>query len=255
VTSSPRPDEPGSRPTRRPDSTDPDLSPLPPRGSLAETGHLPAYPSEGPALVAEGDDPEAEHDPYGGDHEAVEDGLRGSREPAAASVAERISRRPRDMVISIGLLLVIVFGLFGLYSWLGGDDGGRVDPAQAISEARAANEFPVAVPTGLSDKWTSVSAVYQPQAAGAVLRIGWRTPGDGTIQLIEGNLPPDTLLTRELGANARDIGDAEIGGNQWQVYDAREGERAYVQQQAGRTIIVVGKTSEAEFKQFIESLR
>jgi hypothetical protein len=189
------------------------------------------------------------------EHEVVEDGLQDSRESGAAAVAERISRRPRDMVLSIGLLLVLVLGLFGLYRWLGGGDEGQVDPAAAIAEARAANAFPVAVPTGLSPDWKSVSAVYQPQSAGAVLRIGWRTPGGGSIQLIEGNLPPDTMMTRELGTNANSTGSADIGGHQWQVYDARQGERAYVLQETGRLTIVVGKASEAEFRKVIESLR
>jgi hypothetical protein len=263
VTSSPRPDEPGPHAPRRPDSTDPDLAPV----ALTETGHLPSYVDEGPAGRHDVDgspgepplddpdalDPDALADR---DHEAVEDGLQSSREPGAVAVAARLSRRPRDMAISIGVLLVAVFALFGLYRCLGGDEVATVDPGPTYAEARQAGAFPVAEPAGLGDEWRPVSAVYVPQTAGDVLRVGWRTPEDGTLQLIESNLSPDALLPKELGADAQATGAAQdVNGKQWQVYEARKGERAYVLQEPGRTVIVVGKAADAELRQFVASLK
>jgi hypothetical protein len=268
VTSSPRPDEPAPHAARRPDSTDPDLAPV---SALTETGHLPAYASPyadeasadrfdvdgDPRDVDELDDDAFDADPLADlDHEAVEDGLQTSREPGALAVADRLSRRPRDMVISLGVILVVVFALFGLYRCLGGDEGATVDAGPTYAEARRAAAFTVVEPAGLGDDWRSVSAAYVPQTAGDVLRVGWRTPQDGTLQLIESNLSPDALLTKELGADARATGAAEdINGKQWQVYDARKGERAYVLQEPGRTIIVVGKASDTELRQFVTALR
>jgi hypothetical protein len=123
-------------------------------------------------------------------------------------------------------------------------------------EARRDNAFPVLVPTGLPDGWKSVSADYQPQSGGAMLRIGWRSPDEGTLQLIESDIVPATLITRELGPDAQPT-DAVVdeGGRQWQVYDARGGETAYVFQEAERTIIVTGKASEEELREFVRSLK
>jgi hypothetical protein len=247
VTSSPGPDESGRHAPRRPDSTDPDLAPLPP---VSAEGPLPNYGE--PAQVAVDDDEEFDDDTRG-----VEDtGLFQPQEPAATAVAQRLGRRPRDMIISMGVLLVVVFTLFGLYRCLGGDTGSTVDPNSVYAEARDAKDFTVLVPTGLSDDWKSVSADYQPHSGGATLRVGWRSPKDGTLQLIESDIVPATLITRELGADAGPTGKVvEEGGRQWQVYDARNGETAYVFQEAERTVIITGKAEEQEMREFVRSLK
>ena len=251
VTSSPGPDESGRHAPRRPDSTDPDLAPLPP---VSADGPLPNYGE--PAAVATDDDFYRDDDLDGGAREVEETGLLNPHEPAATAVAQRLGRRPRDMVISIGVLLVVVFTLFGLYRCLGGDEVTTVDPGPAYEEARDAKEFPVLVPTGLSDDWKSVSADYQPQSGGATLRVGWRSPDEGQLQLIESDIVPATLLTRELGPDAAPTGAVvDEGGRQWQVYNARNGETAYVFQEAERTVIVTGKATEEELREFVRSLK
>lgn len=223
---------------------------------MTDTGPLPSYAQE-PAQVAgavDVDDPDTEADD---DSEAVEDGLQGSREPAARAVAARLSRRPRDMVISIGLLLAVVFALFGLYRWLGGDEPTRIDPGPAFEQARNAKAFPVLEPSGLPSGWTPVSATYQQQTGGSLLRVGYTSPGGEGAQLIEGNVQPDILLTRELGGDSAQVtGDVvDLGGRQWQVYNARDDERAYVLQEPDRTVIVIGQASDEELKQLAEALR
>jgi hypothetical protein len=73
---------------------------------------------------------------------------------------------------------------------------------------------------------------------------------------VESNVAPDILLTRELGPDARATGDlVDVGGRQWQVYDARDGDRAFVSQEAERTVIVIGKASEEELRQFAGALK
>lgn len=250
VTSSPGPDEAGRHAPRRPDSTDPDLAPLPP---VSADGPLPNYGEPAAVATSEEDD---DTDFDGGAREVEETGLLNPHEPAAAAVAARIGRRPRDMVISVGLLLVVVFALFGMYRCLGGDQVAEVDAGPVYEEARRDGAFTLLTPSGLPDGWKSVSADYQPQSGGATLRVGWRSPGDGTLQLIESDIVPATLITRELGPDAQQT-DAvvEEGGRQWQVYDARGGETAYVFQEAERTVIVTGKASEDELRAFVRSLK
>lgn len=248
MTSSHGPDESGRPAPRRPDSTDPDLAPLPP---VSAEGPLPNYGE--PAAVATSDD---DGEPYDGAREVEETGLLNPHEPAAAAVAQRLGRRPRDMAISIGLLLVVVFSLFGLYRCLGGDDAVTVDPDSVYEEARDAGDFPVLTPKGLSGDWKAVSADYQPNSGGATLRVGWRSPAGGGIQLIESDMVPASLVSRELGADAAPTGNAvDEGGRQWQVYSARNGETAYVFQEPERTVIVTGKAKEEEMREFIRSLQ
>jgi hypothetical protein len=218
---------------------------------VSEDGPLPNYGE--PAAVATSEDDDDLDD---GTREVEETGLLKPHEPAAAAVAARIGRRPRDMIISVGLLLVVVFTLFGLYRCLGGDEVAEVDAGPAYEEARDEGAFPVLVPSGLPAGWKSVSANYQPHSGGATLRVGWRSPDDGTLQLIESDIVPATLLPRELGADAAPTGTTvDEGGRQWQVYSARGGETAYVFQQAEHTVIVTGKAGEEEMREFVRSLK
>ena len=123
-------------------------------------------------------------------------------------------------------------------------------------EAREDGAFPVLVPSGLPSGWKSVSADYQPHSGGATMRVGWRSPDGGALQLIESDIVPGVLIPRELGTDARANGSVvEAGGRQWQVYDAREGEVAYVYGEAERTVIVTGKASEEEFREFVGALQ
>lgn len=251
VTSSHGPDESGRHAPRRPDSTDPDLAPLPP---VSAEGPLPNYGE--PAAVATSDDHDDDDELDDGAREVEETGLLKPHEPAAAAVAARIGRRPRDMIISVGLLLVVVFTLFGLYRCLGGDQVAEVDAGPVYEEAREEGAFPVLVPSGLPSGWKSVSADYQPHSGGATLRVGWRSPEEGALQLIESDIVPAALITRELGADAGPTGTTvDEGGRQWQVYTARGGETAYVFQQADHTVIVTGKVGDEEMRAFVRSLK
>jgi hypothetical protein len=234
VTASPRPDGPGPRPAGRPDSTDPDLEPVP--------GDAPAYLDD----LTEVDE--------AGDPEAVEDGLHEARGPGVA-VAERLTRRPRDMIMALAVLLAVVFTVFGIYRCTGGDAAPTVDAAAAYEQARSGGAFPVLQPQGLGTKWRAVSALYQPDAAGSVLRVGFQTPQNGNLQLVEGNVAPDTMLARELGAGGKPTGQVDLNGRSWQTYTARKGERAMVLQEPERTVIIVGAAADAELRTLASALR
>jgi hypothetical protein len=232
VTATPRPDGSGPTPARGPDTTDPDLPPY-------QDG------TATPAGVPEPLDT--------GLHEAVEDGI--SERPAVSeAAAQRLARRPRDMFMALGVLLVVIFVLLGIYRCTGGDQTPTVDTASVYEQARSSNAFPVLEVKGLSDEWRPISALYQPDAAGSVLRIGFETPAGGTLQLVEGNLDPDTMLSRELGNGAKPRDQVDFSGRTWQRYTAREKERALVLKEPGRTVIVVGAASDAEVQALAASL-
>lgn len=164
-------------------------------------------------------------------------------------------RRPRDMALSLLVLLIPIMLLLGVYRWLGGESPTVVDPSSAYADARASRLFPVAEPDGLSSGWRPVRSSFRRGDDGAVLRVGFLSPGDGGLQLIESNRPSDILVADELGADARDEGVGHIAGREWRRYARANGERALVLVQPDRTIIVVGRGELTDLVTLAGSLR
>lgn len=165
------------------------------------------------------------------------------------------SRRPRDLVLSLGVLLAVVALMIGTYRLLHhGDEPVVVDVAPAIAQARTAGDFPVAVPAGLPDGWRTVSARYQPGDGQAILRIGYLSPAGAGFQVIESDRPADALLAAELTTGARPLGEERLGRLSWQHYLGRPGERALVLLEPDRTLLVIGAGSPAELIELASAL-
>ncbi|WP_312033823.1 DUF4245 domain-containing protein [Actinoplanes sp. TBRC 11911] len=176
--------------------------------------------------------------------------------PAAATRASRGSeRRPRDMILSLAVLLVPVAILLVIYRTLfNGDAPITVDPAPTIQEAQQANLFKVAVPQGLGDDWHTASARFTRASNGATLRIGYVDPGKDPIQLIESSVPTDTLLPVELTKAAKPTGTFRATNGVWRQFDGRPGEQALVLADQSRTIIVVGQADVDNLRKLAGSL-
>ncbi|MFC0028918.1 DUF4245 domain-containing protein [Micromonospora chaiyaphumensis] len=168
----------------------------------------------------------------------------------------RSERSPKDMALSLLVLLVPIALLLAFYrGFLGGDEPVTVDPAPAVEQARAANAFPVAEPQGLGSDWRTVSARYQTDAGVGTLRIGYVTPEGRGAQLVESNAPAEKLLPAEL-SGGQPQGPADLpGGTSWQRYTARGNEQALVLLEPNRTVIVVGDAGEAELRELATALR
>jgi hypothetical protein len=150
------------------------------------------------------------------------------------------------MVLSLAVLLVPIVLLLVFYRVvLGGDTPVTVDPGPALAEARSAALFPVAAPGDLGRDWHVSSATFRRAAEGATLRLGYLNPDGHPIQLIESSVPPGTLLPAELTKDAAPTGQFRTADRLWRRYDARPGESALVNIEAGRTMSVVGKTEQA----------
>jgi len=170
--------------------------------------------------------------------------------------AQRSERRPRDMVISMLVLLVPILLAFGVYQvFFDGNDPIAVDPAVAIDDARHANAFPVLVPTGLPDGWTTVSARWQQIDGGKALRLGLVSPDGKGVQVVQTDAQPTQIIPAELTSDARPQGTTEIAGGAWQSYSTRPGERALVKLDPDRTVIVVGEAADAELRTLVGSLK
>ncbi|WJK40575.1 DUF4245 domain-containing protein [Solwaraspora sp. WMMA2056] len=175
----------------------------------------------------------------------------GAGPTAGASTAggDRSGRSPRDMAMSLAVLLVPILLVFvGYQVLLGGDEPVEIDPGPAYEQARSAGEFPVLEPAGLGPDWHPVSAGYRPAGPeGPTLRIGYVTADGGALQLVQSSRPVPQLLVAELTATAQPQGQVQIGAATWQWYAARPGERALVWLTPRRSVLLVGSATESEF--------
>ncbi|MFJ8576991.1 DUF4245 family protein [Micromonospora sp. NPDC093277] len=232
------------------DSTPPDGQP-PVRATAG-----PALEAGEPALVESvaGAAPLAEP----GEPAPIEPARGGAgRHPAApaGSARTRSERSPKDMALSLLVLLVPIALLLAFYrGFLGGEQPTTVDPATAIEQAREENAFPVSHPVGLSSDWRTVSARYRAEPDGATLRIGYLTPEGRGAQLVESNVPAEKLLPTEL-SGGQPQGPATLPGGSWQRYTARSNEQALVLLEPTRTVIVIGDAGENELRELATALR
>lgn len=171
------------------------------------------------------------------------------------------SRRPRDMVISLVVLLVPLLVLVGGYQLLAGrTQPAEVDPSSTIMAARSAG-FEVVQPAGLEPGWVLVSAVFRNLDEGATIRLGYVTPDGGSVQLVQSTVPISQLLAAELaeaGEPAGEVsptGEVDVGGTIWQRYPGRPGETALVLRDEDRTLVVVGSAHEPELRELAASVR
>ncbi|MFC0004593.1 DUF4245 domain-containing protein [Micromonospora siamensis] len=234
------------------DSTPPDGQP--PVSPTTPTAAEPALvePATEPAPTA--DDPEATA------ARTVEHDIPPARPAAAPAPAKggkaRAERSPKDMALSLLVLLVPIALLLAFYrGFLGGDQPTVVDAAPAYEQARAANAFPVSEPAGLGEGWRTVSAGYRTVDGGSSLRIGYLTPEGQAAQLVQSDVPPERLIPAELTREGQPQGPVDLGGRSWQRYTARGNEQALVLLEPDRTVIVVGDARENELRQLAAALR
>lgn len=158
------------------------------------------------------------------------------------------------MAISLLVLLVpILLAIWGYRLISSGNEG--IDPAPTYQTARATAHYQVLVPTGLPHGWRATSAADTHEPDGSVLRVGYVTPHDGAVQLVESDRPAAALLATELGADARTGGDVRVAGHLWQAYPlVHKVDRALTWTEGNRTVIIVGRAPDADLVRLAESL-
>ena len=186
----------------------------------------------------------------------------GAVEPDAPTAApapvlgKREGRSPRDMALSLAVLLIPIALLITFYRMvLSGDAPVNVDPTSTLQEARAAAVFPVLEPQGLGDDWSVTTATFRRETAGATLRLGYVDPDDDPVLLVQSSVPPQTLLPAELGEDPRPRDTFRTPSGVWRLYDSRPGESALVLAEQGRTVLVVGRTDAENLRTMAGSLR
>ncbi|WP_327006288.1 DUF4245 domain-containing protein [Dactylosporangium sp. NBC_01737] len=171
---------------------------------------------------------------------------------APAPAVERAGRRPRDMALSMLVLLVPVFLLVGFYRFLGHEDPPAVDTTEVYGSVQRAGQFTPLKPTDLPQGWRIASATF----TGGVLRIGVTAPSDGAMQVVESAQPSATLIPSIVGTGGAAGAPVSINGTEWQRHDdGRPGERALIQSATGRTVIIFGRATDSQLQRLASSLR
>lgn len=175
-----------------------------------------------------------------------------SVEPAVTNPV-RAGRRPRDMVRAMVVLMVPVIAIVALYRFFGHETPPTIDTADTYETARAAHDFDVLIPTGLTAKWLVTSASYQDKT----LRLGLVSPANGQLRVVETGPVTPSFYSDELGSGAHPAGTTvQVNGVAWQRYaDGRPEETSLVLADPKRTIIVVGRSSDADLQTLAASLK
>lgn len=198
-------------------------------------------------------------DPVGGDPGDVaraRPAAGPAADPPAVSLGRSGGRSLKDIALSLLILLLPIGLLLGFNRFvLDGEQPTVVDPGSAVAQARAAGAFPVDQPVGLSSAWRPVRADFRRGEDGATLRIGYLTPGQEGVQLVQSDVSAERLLPAELTSAGRPEGTVDIAGTPWQRYSARPGERALVLLAPERSIIVVGAADESRLRELAAALR
>lgn len=165
------------------------------------------------------------------------------------------SRRPRDMLISLLVLVVPLIVLIGGYQLISGrTQPVEIDPSAALAAAESGG-LPVLAAADLPEGWVPISAVHQPRPAGTTVRVGYVTPGGGSAQVVQSDLPADALLGDLLPERAAPAGAVDLAGRSWQRYTAGSGEQALVWLSPQVTVLVTGVGTQEELATLAAALR
>jgi Protein of unknown function (DUF4245) len=174
------------------------------------------------------------------DHEAAEDAAQEADVEAAHSAAAKRIRRPRDMALSLAVLLVPILLIIGVGRFFYGDaTTATVSPELALQGAARASMRPIPAATA-PDGWKIVSAQFKD----GVLRIGYLDRSEQGVQLVQGTALD--LIDQELGDDAQPAGELMAGGETWAKWNARSGLSALTRKEGATTIIVQGQAPSAE---------
>lgn len=177
-----------------------------------------------------------------------------STDTAPAKKSRLTARRPKDMIISLAVLLVPIGLIFvGWRFLMSGQDVTPVDYSETVAEAQRAG-LAVIEPEGLSDAWVPISHSVEDGGGVTTLRIGYHTPEAAGLQLVESDADRDTVVDVALGSSAKPDGSREVGDQTWTVYRTDDGHTGYVAETEESTIAVVGDAGRAELDEFVAAL-
>jgi Protein of unknown function (DUF4245) len=132
--------------------------------------------------------------------------------------------RPRDMIISLGVLLVPILLISWWFTRTPADAPVQtVDWKAALAQARSVSPYPLLGPVGLPDTWVATKALWaktgepavnQEAAPGNTWQLGMLSPDKVYVSLTQRDAAGPALVTQISRAGRAD-GTSTVGGTQW----------------------------------------
>lgn len=125
----------------------------------------------------------------------------------------------------------------------------RIDVGRASRDAAGVVPFPVRAPAMPAD-WLAQSSDVRPVGSGQAFRLGWLTPENNYLRLVQSDAPEDALVTSEQAAPPA-VGPVSVGGRTWTSYRGVRGEALWVTDVDGVRWLVTGDATPARFTQLV----
>ncbi|HEY2195754.1 MAG TPA: DUF4245 domain-containing protein [Actinomycetospora sp.] len=125
----------------------------------------------------------------------------------------------------------------------------RIDVAQVSRDAARTVPFAVRAPAMPAD-WIAQSSDVRPVGGGRAFRLGWVTPENAYLRLVQSNAPEDALVASEQ-SGAPALGPVSAGGLTWTSYPGVRGEAVWVTEVGGVRWLVTGDATPARFTQLV----
>lgn len=171
----------------------------------------------------------------------------------------RAAQGPRDLLLTIGALVIVVLAIAGLAGQCDfSPDGPTIDPqttpSVSVPQELRINARSVEFPLRAADPgpdWRATSTKLAPVGttpdAAQVLRINWISPDDNYLQLSQSDAVEEALVESETGKLEAPRGAVDVAGETWVDYPGRRSERAWVADLGDVRILITGSGTEAEF--------
>lgn len=125
----------------------------------------------------------------------------------------------------------------------------RIDVAQVSRDAARTVPFAVRAPAMPVD-WIAQSSDVRPVGGGRAFRLGWVTPENAYLRLVQSNAPEDALVASEQSGPPA-LGPVSVGGLTWTRYPGVRGEAVWVTEVGGVGWLVTGDATPARFTQLV----
>lgn len=173
--------------------------------------------------------------------------------------------RPRDMVISLGVILVPIILISWLFTRTPPDAPVRtVDWQSALTQARGEAPYPLLGPVGLPDTWVATKAewattgrpaVNREPAPGNTWQLGMLTPDQVYVSVTQRDAAGPALIA-QISRDGRQDGTSSLGGVTWIRWVSSDDRTRTLSRVDGAvTIVVSGDLSYAGLEAFVSTLR
>jgi hypothetical protein len=194
--------------------------------------------------------------PIGDDGGVEADVQAGHAAAAPPPAARRPSKTPRDMIISLGVVLLVIGALWAVAPRRHYDAVHQIDYTQALRDARGAAPYRVLAPEGLSPRWRATSVRYDGDVNGAAQwHLGFVSPENEYVGLEQSNGPARDFIFNLSNRGLAD-GSTVVAGESWDRYlrETRD-VRSLARTENGVTTLVTGTASYEEMAEFAAALR